>query len=507
MHSVLRFLSIGAIAGLACSVSAATVSVNSVVPEVPTVSYQTITAALNYVKTTQEPRIVEIVAGGPYQENLLINFSVTVRGALIRPTVVTPPIAGAPDGTLNGNGIGIYTNAGSGGDIKVRLENMDIIPAVGNAPTRGVRSSNNTGSLSTDDMKIELVNVLLSSNNGSNAAVTTDGLSLTANAGKTSFADDGMFFTGFVDVDTTGVIISNIFNGDAVTNDGLVFFPSDALRTLNIGPGSVFSFMNRAGVQVASDGSIVNIVGTETEPVVFTGNLQGTPVKNAALCIYFDNNSLPDSKVKMENVVFYKNNNTAIATNFIDPADSVVPLTATKVAWVDNADSAVVAIGDIKTPWSFNSVTMVNNVRAPSTSFFEIVNLLEATPGASTGPITFVDSVIAGNGDIGDGTGKNALQFNMPNAAISFTNSAIVTAGPHSLAASPFSLTGGTPTPVQTNVINTDPEFVNADTYPAADFVDVAAATYDNAGTGGSDLSGYGDYVGTGSSVGNWSVY
>jgi len=508
-----RFCRMSLVGGLlltaACSY-AVDVVVNSTQPEVAGVSYQTINGALNYVKTQAEPRTVRITGGGPYQESPLINFSVTLKGDNYKPILTVPGTTGAPNTNLNGFGISLFTTSDFPGSQKMRLENMTIIPKVGASVTRAIRTNNNATSLSTDPFSVELVDILVTANNGSNLPVSTDGLTTVSLAGATNFTDDGIFCAGIVDVACTGTIVTHL-QGSSTSPDGLVFFPDEAGHRLHIGPGCVFSYMKRLGIQLAADGSDVTIEGSTTQPVVLKGNfINNTGVRNPALAMFLDNENNPAVFQSVKNTVFIENNSTVIGGWSVDPGQSASAFTVDHCAFVGNGECAINYAANSDQPFTLKNSTIVKTggfVTAAG-QVEPVLQFAESTVGASTGVASITDSIIAGNGTDGNTTtGANLIAISTTAKPITFSNSALVASGPYKLGTGIFKLSPTALPPVQTNVKSQDPQFaLVSSAFTNSNFLDVAQVAYDNAGTAGSDLSGYGDYVG-GSSVNNWSLY
>jgi hypothetical protein len=506
--SNLAALSLFAIASTAGAVD---VTVNSTQPETAGANYQTIKAALTYVSGQPAPRTVRVTGGGPYVEagGLAINFSVTVKGDGFRPVVATEQTAGQPHTSLNGNGVSIFTTAASGGPITVRLENLVIIPSTTNTPSgtasKGIRTNNNATGLTADVMNVELVDVLVTSNNGSNQPVTTDGLSQASMTGATPFGDDGVFISGLANLSTTGTIVSNIYGVAANTNDGIVFNPDVAGYKFNAGPGTVVSYMNRIGIQVARNGSIVDMAGTATNPVLLKGNWITNTVKNPALALFNTDSGVPANGTSLKYVVFQANNATGVAA--APSAAGVAALTADHVAFDSNQEAALYISQTRNNPWTFTNTTFVNNaLRTTGSAFPQIMSIGGAS---STGTLTFTNSVIAGNGSDGNTTtGANLIEITVATAPVSFVNCSIPTVGPYKVGNGIFRLANSAPVPTQTNVINSDPKIQNVGgTVTAPGYLAVQGGQNDNAGTGGSDLSGYGPYTGPPAGISEWNQF
>jgi len=490
------------------------VVVNSTLPEVAGSSYQTLNGALNYVKTQAEPRTVRITGGGPYNESPAINYSVSILGDGVKPVLTVPGVSGAPS-SLNGFGVAFYTNSEFAGPQTFRLENITIIPAVGSVVTRGIRSNNNnnTDGLNQELMTVELVDVLIAPNNGSNQPVSTTGLAPASLAGATTFTDDGMFYAGYVDVACTGTVVTHM-QGSAISPDGIVFFPDVTGHNLHLGPGCVFSYNKRMGVQLAQDGIDFDMVGTEANPVVIKGNFSNnTGTRNPAIAIFGDDDSNPEVAFDWQHAIFTENLSSVIGPWAVDLGQSAPALTGDHLAFVNNGECTINLTDDLLLPFTFTNSTWVGNGGATPSgvnqSFIRpIMQFSESAAGVSVGSVTFTNCVVAGNGTAGDpAVGDNLIAVNTTALPINFVNSALPTAGPYALGSGKFDLGTGALAPTETAVKSEDPEFVLVSAnFADPNFLDVDQSTYDNAGPGGSDLSGYGDYVG-GSDVNNWSMY
>lgn len=493
---------------LICNIAGAqTVTVNSL----GGADYTSINAAYAAVKANPAvPDIIQIIGGGPYNESLLINTSVVIKGEGYVPVIVTPPTSGAPHSSLNDNGIAIYTDSSSGGDIVVRLENLIIIPDASNPPTRGIRSNNNASGLSTDNMEVQLVNVLITSNNGANVPVSLDGLSQADLTGATTFGDDHMFFTGYVDVYTTGVISTCNF-GHTASADGLVFYPDDAGRHLYIGPGSVFSFMNRIGIQVASDGSIVRMKGTKSAPILIMGNWasQTYAYPNGGLAIYHDCNGNPDYNYEMDWVFIINNFNSGTISYYADAGEGLPPITMNHCIIANNQHNGLWVGDDLLYNWVLNNCTIANNGLAAEDQGYGAVIVSEETAGGTTGGVIFNDTIIAGKGSSDTTNGNNTIQVTAANATVQLNYSAKVLGGPYKLGGNGYTLDTGVPSPTENHVITADPQFVEILNFASPDYFDVASQAYYGQGSSGSNLSGAMDYVGgIPTAVGNsWMLY
>jgi len=489
---------------LCCMVFSQTVTVNSA----GVADYATINAAYTAVKANvATPDVINIIGGGPYLENLLINTSVTIKGDGYRPVIAATPTAGGPHATLNGNAIGIYTDAGSGGPITVRLENFVLLPDKTTAPTRGIRCNNNATGLTTDHMTIELVDVLITSNNGSDAPVSTDGLSKASLVGAKIFVDDHIYFTGIVDATLSGVISTNNY-GTAASSDGLIFYPDEVGHTITIGPGCVFSYMNRIGIQVAADGAIVRMNGTKDNPIIIKGNWAGKTyaVANAGLAIFHDCEGNASYNYEMNYVFILDDEANGITTWYADPAQGLPGVTFNHCIIANNSRNGVIIGDDLIQNWIFNNCTIANNGTAAEDQGYTAISIGEETVLGTTGNVTFNDTIIAGKGSADTTNGNNTIGITAVNAVVSLNYCAKVLAGPYLLGGTGYTLGASVPTPTENNVITDDPTFVNINNLASDLYFDVTNIAYEGKGSGGTDLSGAMDFTPP-TSAKNWEIY
>ncbi len=168
-----------------------------------------------------------------------------------------------------------------------------------------------------------------------------------------------------------------------------------------------------------------------------------------------------------------------------------VPLTISlinHVAVVSNYDSGIRILSNaVSSPtWTLSNSTLLMNP----------IGIKVEVPGGVSQPIEVSDTIIAATA----GTGvRVATTLTSP---ILVHNVGLVQEAPYALT-TPVSDVNG-PSIVQTSLIVTrDPIFVSvAETDPG--FLDVRSNAYGGQGTGGSDLSGYGDYIGDINSIEGW---
>jgi hypothetical protein len=344
--------------------------------------------------------------------------------------------------------------------------------------------------------------------------VTLDGITTSAD-NSAAFRDDGIFFTGLVDAYTTRVISSCNWNPATPTNsnDGLVSFPDVAGHVMWIGPGCVFSYNNRIGLQLATDGTLASINGTAAEPVVVKGNLWTYAIQNPALGFWFDDNADTSVKLPVSYLVVAENQFIGIQTNFADAGGQQTPaLQANHVASVSNYGTGFAIATETAAPQNhtFTNTTLVHNGLWPGSP--QLMN----PAGTGTGTISFTNSIIAGKGVAGNtSTGENLIQVDNTTLGVSFTNCGFPASGTYAVASAgtgpggKYDLDSGAPAPAETAPVTADPSLQNVSStnYGGANYLAVAAGAYAAAGTGGSNLSGYGPYTGPAAGVGEWSLY
>ena len=434
-------------------------------------NYTSIMAAYTAIKGGAGPDIIRIIGGGPYNEAITINTSVTIKGDGYRPILTVLPTSGTPSTTTDGNGIAIYTDATSGGDIEVTLQNLTVIPDKTTAPLRGLRSNNNASGLSTDNMVIHLKDFLMTSNNGSDQPVSTDGLSAADLTGATTFGDDHIFFSGYVSGSLDHVISTN-GNRTSGSPDGVLFVPDDS-REWTVGPGCVFSYMGRLGVQEASDGLIMRYNGTEGEPILIKGNDMFNH-GNGGISIFHDCNVAGGSPDATKNEIFnwvYIIDNEAwgMTTYFADDTDGLAACVFNHCLIANNQKGGVGILDTLLLPWEFNNCTFYNNGTLVDLGYPVLEYATESVN--STGPVTFTNCIIAGDG-LDDGqVGDNVIYLNpgtLNMGTVSLINCGLVLSGSYRLNGTGYTLAGSASAPNMVDCVNSDPQFLTMTTSSAS---------------------------------------
>lgn len=521
-HRVVTSLMTGALL-LTASGFCVNVTVNSTQPEVPGSNYQTIGAALTYVKAQPAPHIVRITGGGPYFEasGIQIDYSLTMSGDGYKPVIVCGP-TNTPNVSASNLNNGIYIfvpdTAPADTHIDVDFRNFIVIPDKTNPPiNHGIRSNTDAAGLSpTATVNIAIQDVVVTANDGSDNPVTMDGFTpTTAPAGIVRFGNRGLYFSGHInDLATTRVISSwNIVDGAAYVSD------SYAGRTLfnpvYVGPGCVFSYNGRNGVYFNSDGTPDMMMGTANEPIwIHNNRIEGVWANwQGALGIWHDDDNRPECTAVLNYVYVVNNNQIAFFTGYVDAGESLPPVYADHCFFTGNNGTGLyfsneLTVSYFMRDWLLTNCTFANNGLIPEASPRDMTGpltvLAGALGGAATGTLTFQDCILAGKGSAA-APGDNTLNIQDPLGVI-VAYSGLVLAGPQLLSDAGFTLGSGVPTPVQIAVVNADPQFASMTDMKNPNYYGVQNAAYGGKGSGGTNLSGAGKYLG-GSSVGEWSLF
>jgi hypothetical protein len=427
-------------------------------------NYTTISGAYAAVTANAAtPDIINITGGGPYIEpaGLPIQTSVTIQGLDCQPVIVTGKTTGLAS-SVTDVGVAIFVPTG-GSNIDVAMKNMTIIPQMGNAPLRGIRSNTNaTGLDPTATIGLILDNILVTGNNGSNAPLSTDGMSYVAIGSGTTFRDDQVYLSGNLSYCTISRFISTNQHSGLNTPDGFIWYPDNGQELVMYGP-CVFSYMDRLGIQIASDSTVVKMFGTATTPIWILGNGY-LSTGNGALAIWADDNSDATRTHEFDYVYVVNNNQEGVLGFYSDDADSLPGCVFNHCIFAGNKRNGLLPADEMKRTWSFNNCTFYGNgTSASETSGIGPINLTTSNIGTGTGNVVITDSVIAGSGITGSSTTQNNLiNFTTPSVNLTITNCALVTTGSYFLntasdAGITRSTTAGTLT--LTNNIYADPAF------------------------------------------------
>ncbi len=451
--------------------------------------FNSVSAALDAVTSNpEEPNEITIIGGGPYEEALVIGIPVIIQGASAddRPIILlqrNDELSGREDD-------GIVNSAA----VDMTFENLIFLPSANNPPGD---DGFDIRPLSDDDhFSVTLRNVLITSNNGSDQPLSTDGRELHDFTNAVPFGDDGFQIlstfsgipSGTIDALIEHVTVTHIDqdgNPDSLGsgNDSFIIGGENVTVTFR---DVYVSYGDRFGFQFLSN-LTANLEGTATEPIVVNGGFGGIG-STGIRCFSGDHRY---SHVTVMNTY----NGIAIDsdTTFSFEADHVLI-----------ADTADWGLSCIWVPPSERTFTITDS------TFFNNLNTLVFDPSSDSAnnrlerlTLSIKDSIVAGQ-DHDD----TFLITQIPAAApIDFTfanilldHVAVVAEGDHELF---FGFEEETIT--RTNVITSDPEFLSVDP-EEEDFLRVSAESYRAAASDGGPLRGAKPFAGE-TEIQQWSIY
>lgn len=389
------------------------------------------------------PDIIEFLAGSHETDNLTIAGDANANPITLRGEAGERPIV-----LIKGDGDGITVTK----DGEVTVQNLTFIPAepetagYANQPVGAFRFT--PGTSHANPLTYVFDDVLITSNDGSGAPVTTDGITVPAPTGNEfTFKNIGIRIdsTSQSTVNTvtmTDLIISAIGAGDGFRT----FFDGAEGSGILIGEGVVISHLLALS---ASDGSpdgfgagagaihvggnegalqLLTVEGTETNPVLF--------INNNRFGVHHTNTSQPVSQKAYKHVIIAGNASGGL--NLTDASEDYI----------------------------FENVTIANN---GGPAF--IMN------AAWTGSVTASNLIVAGNGSAdADNAIVVASSATEPGEA-TFTNSAIVTAGTYALTGDGFDPASPANVTLDGVTLNGDPEFIST-TPGDADYFRAGSTAY-----------------------------
>lgn len=449
------------LAGLSLSVLASSAHAATITVGQTGADHTTIAAALAVAVAND---VVQIIDDAVYDEAISITVPLTLEGTGVnRPVIAARPGPTQVTGDTGGTD-GLVVQLTTPGNVTLR--NLIIIPSKTTTPTDDLVRSGGTNAIN-----LLMEDVVVTSNNGADAPVTTTGLTEVDLTGATQTGDDGVFLTGTNSTFTLRrTVISHHANAGA-GRDGLVC--SGATNQYFIEEGCVFSYMGRLGIQAnggtfdinSGAGTRVRVIGNKGFAGIWYAGAQATTPRaingcdvvhnvsaTAAQGWGVENQSRGTTTATFSNMRIWGNGGQGFLIGSTGTGDTVL-----------------------------NNVTIANNQRAA----LEVAAAV--SPAVNAGNITINDSILAGNGDA---AGVNNVIRHNGAGTMTINNSAIVTQGTHSLNATPID---GTGTVVQNNVINGDPEFKSR-TFTNAAFLDVQNPAFGGAATAAADLAGGASY-------------
>ncbi|MBX3729285.1 MAG: hypothetical protein KF858_08890 [Candidatus Sumerlaeia bacterium] len=410
-----------------------------------TPNHSTIQAAIT---AAADGDVIQILDDAVYDEGISVTKALTIEG-----TGTNRPILALQAGPTQATGDtlsdGLVVQLPAAGSVTLR--NLILIPSATNTPLDDLLRTAGT------DLTITLDNLLITSNNGANAPVTTDGLSAANMTGAIQTGDDGIFLAGTNTIGTlTNVVVSHHQN-TGTGRDGIVC--SAVINSVTIGDGCVFSYNGRLGIQAHGAQSFV--INAPNDRVIVKGNAGFAGVWFAGA----------QAATRSINGLISVNNT---GFGLEHQSRGAIEATLSNMILANNGGLNMV-VGEVGTG---NTVITDSTISNGATNAMRI-------NAAAAGDVTVTNSIFGGSG-----TGTGIIEH-LGTGTLTLNNCAVVTAGLNRLADPP---TGGTGTIVQNSVINADPGFLQISNETLESFFQVTSAAYETAGTAGSNLKGGGTF-------------
>jgi len=454
--------------------------------------YATIGDALKAVKAdAAEPNVITITGGGPYEEGLLIDVPVTIKGQSKddRPILLLKKAGGSVRGDH-----GIVNIAA----VYITLENLILIPAKESGVKRAVCIEPLKDS---DKFNVVIRNVLVSANDGNNKPISVNGMEMNFQEGDASvpFLDDGIWMLasygrphGTVDVLLEDIVVTHCDPGkdpDKITanSDGFVLGGVNVTLTMR---NVVSSYNDRYGIQIISADTpsftpIVHMEGTAAKPIIFKGNgtqgIQAWTGENHWSYVDFIGNpqgtriDISSCTVEGDHLLFADNKEAIHQYSLPSSSDELIYKLSDCTFFRNEADIMI----------------------DPASTDANLMN------GLGTFAIEMKDSVIAGtliylvNSTVTE-IPEGFTQFEK----VTYDHCALVEEGDYAV----YTDFEGLPViPVLTNNISADPKFLSVD-WGGEDYLRVSADAYRNASSSGGLLRGARPFVGE-TVVDAWMVY
>ncbi len=480
-----------------------------------TPSFSTIQAAIDSFGVTDDPgmeNIIQITDSAVYDEVITINVPLTLIGTgANRPVLAVQSNAAGYD--QDGSAAVTEWNGDAGLLIHIPvstttcslgLKNLVIIPSrnsgSGTPPVAGIVNKAN-------NFYLEMENLLVTSNNGSDEPVNTDGLS-DAGPAHTSFRVSGAHLGSItndrpegdgVQVRMRDCIFTNIksINGDSWRSGMYMYrtyyvysYPSpagvplrtNAFRKLTIDEKCIFSYNNGDGLRCAASLEIL----TPEDRCLFIGNQY--------------------TGLWMDMVVGLNNVNGIISAgngrmginegvgNTSGPRMNLKNSILANNGWYGVYHRLG---GAVQAPSQYENVTVANNSKIHAST-----DQIQSSTNASVIDLETTNSILAGDGN----TTKAANRILWSSqGTITLVNTAVVKEGPFAFADPAIVLHPTNGAVIGEPVTTIDPGFINTTDPTHPDFYAVNQSAYGNLALDGGPLTGGGRYVGA--SVQDWSVY
>jgi len=454
-----------------------------------TPDFSTIQAAIDFFRTSDpDPGVadtIDITDAAVYDEQITVDTPVTIQGNAVSRPVICAQLSGVSAGD------GIFISIATGTANDVTLKNLIVLPSRTSPPTDDVIMS--TG----QNLNILLDNVLVAPNNGSDAPVSTDGMTeVNLDPPVQRIGDDCAFLgSGAAPVgDGTTVTLRNTVLTHAISatatpgvtgNDALVCSSTNT-GGYRIEDGCVFSFCNRLGIQANGAAGTFFEVNAPTNRVLVLGN------KGFAGIWFAGSSGGVQRDLKGINVIgngFPYGGGWGIEQQWSSP----VGITIEDAIIAGNSGPGL-NIGSAGSPGpvTLNRVTIADN----GTSHI----LVDA---AYTAPINLTDCIVGGNGS---SDGETNVVVHNGTGTMSLTGCGVILSP-----TSPMQLAGtgfvGTGTVNIVSAVYENPLFLETADYQSANYYDVQNNNFGTASATSGPLGGGGDYVGGLSRVQDYSLY
>lgn len=440
-----------------------------------TEAFTSVQAAISSFAGDSDPaaNVVRIMDASVYDEVITVDVPVTLEGA----PGVRPVLATQANALGRGGSSGLVISLPTLTTDTVVLRNLDIIPSTLSKPNSAAISVvNNNLFLLMDD-------VLVSGNNGSNAPISSDGLTVVAQpAGVTftHFGDDGLVFgeSNGSQIEGDGVevllrdtIITNlrgiggtentctgvIMNNNTTTDTAIAKF-----RSLKIEDGCIFSGQNGRGIWQAGIGDFE--LDAPARRALF--------IRNGHMGILLSASS-PNVRAIRGGIFAYNGYQGVYDNTYKGPRCSI--------------EDSILARNSYMNLRVSSTATGPMLIKKSTVAFDSTGNYQSMLLDVNT-DITFLDCILAGDG------ASNTTNNRITNSSGTMTlnHTAVVIGGPAALRVPTFTrLDYVTGSPIRFG----DPMFKNTTDPASPDFLAVTSSAYATAGTGGVPLSGGGSFI------------
>ncbi|MCC6548131.1 hypothetical protein IT570_13275 [Candidatus Sumerlaeota bacterium] len=449
----------------------------------------TVQAAVNAAALTGDEIVI---AAGTYVGGIHVEGkSLTIRGAS---AVTRPVLVVTQNGSASGTGTGLAT-AGvliAGDGVTVDMSDLILIPSTSTTPGRFIQTTTLTAAAT---ITANFTNLLITGNNGSDAPSVTSVFDTITPLGTVSTSDVmylvNRAFTPPSLVDAVGVYTLTDVTIIGGGREGITAYPNGLGSSLTAS-GLKIARVTRNPIQWGDDNlqhTAFTITGTRANPgaliVNNTGTFSGPDVTgiNAG------------GVVTVDHLAHLSNSGP-----FYVGADSA--------ASVSIADSLFVGGPATASGLYFNTGgTNAGTISVTGSTFFEN-GLSSNTQGSILFDTALATYTLSNNVIAGAGRGGVVYQAAATGAQVTLSNNAFAGAGAHALGAVEVGPNG--PAASLTGTVTDDPGFSSTTITSLADLLtafDVSAAAFDNAGTLGSDISGWGDLNVPSAANDLWQVY